>query len=385
MEHVSYISVVSGGAFTGTYYALSLSNPNEFKFTEFKKTFLDVDNESEILSGIFFPYTPIFLAKLSARSYVAGNYYNQRLFGGKTFANLENTGPFLIINATDLVTGRRFTFTQEEFLCLGSSLENYPLGYAVAASAAFPVAFSPIKLVNYLGNPSLCFNNTDYIELSRQGNSRPASRNAPHQDPTQSSEIENLVLRQRYLDHLSTSHLYLSDGGISDNLGVQAFIELLPQLSPEITRGAIKGIVLISVNAATTPPNAFGGKSSSPGFLDVLSTATDLLLKRASGSSLTEVTSLLKEFDDYFRKERLKRPILCMSISFNDIEEDSLRLKLHSIPTRLSLPPDEVNTLITTGKFIVRKKANELNAIRKLIRDPDSFDDTPSLSCNLAF
>ncbi len=377
MDKVSYISGVSGGAFTAAYYAVIKDPPSEL--SKFKDKFLYVNNEANLLSRFILPLT---LADLSSRSYVAGDYYQRMLFDDKTFGDLRSK-PFLIINATDLVTGRRFTFTQEQFRCLQSDLAHYPLGYAVAASSAFPVFFSSIQLKNFMERPSPCFNDQDYEILSSKDKGETRSNIAPQRDPTQSSEPLDLVLRQRYLDHTNTSYLQLSDGGISDNLGIQAFRDLIPQLLRDISNRSITGIVLISVNAATNPHNAFGTIPSSPNFIEVVTRANELLLQRATTSSQEEVAKEIKEMESYIEATNRQIQFVCMNISFTDIDDDSLRLSLNEIPTRLSLAREQVDTLISAGRFLLRKKSEALNAIQKLIKNPSDFVSTPSAHCEL--
>ena len=54
----------------------------------------------------------------------------------------------VILNATDMVTGEHFEFTQNQFDFLGSDLTTYQVGRAAAASSAFPFLFTPLTLVN---------------------------------------------------------------------------------------------------------------------------------------------------------------------------------------------------------------------------------------------
>src|SRR5213078_28367 len=68
-----------------------------------------------------------------------------------TFGDLmaRDKNPFLCVNATDIGSGARFEFTQDEFDLLGSDLSQFPVSRAVAASSAFPVLLTPIVLKNY--------------------------------------------------------------------------------------------------------------------------------------------------------------------------------------------------------------------------------------------
>lgn len=94
------------------------------------------------------------------RSDVLKGFFADRLFRDEhgqdvTFAAVtekyrhDPTQPFVILNATDLGHESRFPFTQGQFDLICSDLGPYKLAYAVAASANFPIVFSPIGLQNY--------------------------------------------------------------------------------------------------------------------------------------------------------------------------------------------------------------------------------------------
>ena len=62
---------------------------------------------------------------------------------------MRTDGPFIEINATDLGTGLRFSFTQERFDLLCTDLGSFPVARAVTASSAVPVVFPTVVLKNY--------------------------------------------------------------------------------------------------------------------------------------------------------------------------------------------------------------------------------------------
>ena len=86
------------------------------------------------------------------RTEMAVNYYEEKVFKGATFADLQNReGPLLVINATDLGRGVRFSFLQDYFDLLCSDLSSFQIARAVAASSAVPVLFHPVVLKNHTG------------------------------------------------------------------------------------------------------------------------------------------------------------------------------------------------------------------------------------------
>lgn len=382
MDHVTHISGVSGGAVTAAYYALSRNT--EKSFLDFKEKFLYAKNEEAILRrfALAFYGSPLTdpLEKFGWRSYVAGEFFNNQLFSNAKFGSLTKP-PKLLINATDLVTGKRFTFSRPQFDCLGSDLDEYPLAYAVAASASFPVAFSTVKLVNFLDRPNQCFANHELEHLRKPRNA--AEENpGPERDVTSSSSRPDIIMRQRYLDHVTTQYLHLSDGGIADNLGVQAFRELLVSYVPQkINRKELNLIVVITVNAARNEPTTLGGSESGPNFVKVVSRATDLLLERATKSTQKELDQDMNSLRTVVSGTGKAVGVACISIGFADIEDDSLRATLNMIPTRFQLLPTEVDTLINAGRFVARKKASELRDILSSTTDKKKSPVSANTSC----
>src|SRR5262249_26607211 len=264
-----------------------------------------------------------------------------------------------------------------QFRCLGSNLSSFPIGFAVAASSAFPVAFSTIRLENYLKDPTPCITQTGYEQLDHLEHLRVIPSVEPHENQAYSFERNELVLRERYLDHVNTSYVHLSDGGTSDNLGVQAFrLDLLDTIVRGIVNGHVTGVVLISVNAATSPNNHYGRLLRSPNIFEVLTRVTDLLLIRATTTTQDEVTQELSSMRSFV-------PVLCLGVSFADIEDETLRSSLNSIPTSFKLTKDEVDTLIGGAKLIVNKKLKTMDTIKELIKSPETFKESEPSTCRI--
>ena len=147
-DEVDVISTVSGGSFTGAYYALFGNRI----FVEFKEKFLYRDLEAELLRKMFNPVNWWRLASpYFSRIDLAAEIYDESIFDRQTYGTLTQKAkrPFLIVNATNLYQGARFEFTGRQFRYLGSDISSYPVARAVAASSAFPFLLSPVSLVNY--------------------------------------------------------------------------------------------------------------------------------------------------------------------------------------------------------------------------------------------
>ena len=149
LDEVDLISSVSGGSFTAAYYGLY----GDRIFRDFETDFLRRPVERELFVQLLRPYNWVRLASpFFNRSRLAAEYYDEHLFRGATFADLERQpGPGILINATDLSTGSRFAFNRFFFDPICSDLSRYHVAQAVTASSAVPVLLTPVTLENRAG------------------------------------------------------------------------------------------------------------------------------------------------------------------------------------------------------------------------------------------
>src|SRR5213075_1167583 len=97
-------------------------------------------------------YWGTLLSENAGRSELAAQLYDEILFHGATFADLDHgSGPLILASATDISSGARLAFLQAPFDYLCSDLNAVPLSRAAAASSAVPFALSPVTLNNYGG------------------------------------------------------------------------------------------------------------------------------------------------------------------------------------------------------------------------------------------
>jgi len=143
IDHVDFLSGVSGGAITAAYFGLN----GRAALANFREQFLMRDAE-ESLSSIFNPMSV-------AHAYEGGingsqqfpRWLDDNLFHGATFRQLgPEHRPRVWINASDIYNRTPFVFSEETFGAICSDLASYPIANAVAASAAMPVIFAPVVL-----------------------------------------------------------------------------------------------------------------------------------------------------------------------------------------------------------------------------------------------
>jgi predicted acylesterase/phospholipase RssA len=246
LKYVDYISSVSGGSVTAAYYCSSDKWNIADAHLKLGHAFA-----TDLICKCLLPWNLVAFAFTDwDRSDLLANDFEQILFtrNGKplTYADLRPDRPRLLINATDLQSGRRFVFCNESFDTLNSNLSAYPLGYAVAASAAIPVLLHPVTL-------------RDYSTLFPQ-------------------------------------YRHMIDGGITDNLGIQTLIETYSaQLESAARCGNPdpypNGAVFVVISAATRYDTNISD-SSDVGLLTSLTAPAGLsitaLLNRSNSATLAE-------------------------------------------------------------------------------------------------
>lgn len=168
LEEVDIVSAVSGGSVTAGYWAVHGS----VGLRELPEQWLYANvNQELVIRGL----SPATLARLGTPVYSRGDvvtdYLDERLFGGATYNHIarnvakgENGNtPYIILNATNMRTGKRFPFTQEEFNKICADMGRVRVARAVAASAAYPVFGTTVALPHF-GN--YCRSGEDHKERS---------------------------------------------------------------------------------------------------------------------------------------------------------------------------------------------------------------------------
>jgi NTE family protein len=339
LDEVDAISSVSGGSFTSAYYGLH----GDQIFEDFEEVFLKRDVQSQLLHGVL---NPLRWFGRTGRTEMAIGMYERQIFHDQTFADLQaGGGPLILINASDLGYGVRFTFLQEYFNLLCSDLNSYPVARAVTASSAVPVLFNPVVVKNYPG-----------CEAERARFMEVVSKAA-----TDNPEIDEVVTGlSTFQDVDKRKYAHFVDGGITDNLGLRAIYELI-----EVAGGAkaflkIHGreppsrIVVISVDASTSPEPVMDETAKQPTLeetIDAMSTA-QLHLYNAATLELMD-RSLRKWTDEISTPQRPVKPYF-IKIGFNDIKEPDRQRYFNSIPTSFRLSEEQVDSLIAAGRELLR-------------------------------
>ncbi len=378
IDEVDIITGVSGGSFT----ALAYARHGERLFAEYDQRFLKRDVQGTLLARAVNPlYWPTYIGGSAGRSELAAAYYDEILFEGATFGDLlDRQTPFAIAIGTDVSTGARVAFSQNEFDLLCTDLGKVRLSRAAASSSAVPVLLSAVTFNNYGGTCGYRYPAWVRDVAQVEGSTRLAGRS---------------VQRYREMQALQNSQerpfIHLVDGGVADNLGVRPVLGLLEELGvseqfrDEVGLGAVRRIVLIAVNAHSAPTTDWDRKESPPGFVTQLLQASSVPMDRYSFETIETMKD--RQAILSWRRELLvararlagateaqaeaeanrllpKIDLVTLDISFDAIADPQERASFMNLPTSFVLPAEDVDRLREVAGRLMRKSSDFQAVVR---------------------
>ncbi|TCJ11671.1 patatin-like phospholipase family protein [Parasulfuritortus cantonensis] len=352
LDEVDVISAVSGGSFTAAYYGLR----GDAMFADFEPAFLRRDIGGELVHSVFNPAT--WFSK-RARTETAVEFYEDSVFKGATFGDLQRQpGPLIVINASDLGGGVRFSFLQEYFDLLCSDLSAFPVARAVTASSAVPVLFNPVVLENYPGcRPS----GEGWLDAAEQ---------AAQRSPQMAQVVDGL---KSYQDKDRRRYIHLVDGGITDNLGLRALYDFTEiaggaqALLFRLGRQPAARVVVISVNAATDTASALEQSNQTPSIEQTVAAVTDVQLHLYNAATLELVQDGLRRWSAALSTPQRPVSAYLVDVGFDSIATPARRQFFNDIPTSFTLTAEQVDALIAAGRELLRGNAE----YRRFLADLD--------------
>lgn len=350
LDGVHSISSVSGGSFTAAYYGLY----GDRIFEDYEEVFLRQNVQGALIHRLLNPFSWF---SRTGRTEMAIKYYDKTVFGDATFADMLGPDrPMVIINASDLGEGVRFSFLQDYFDLLCSDLSSFPISRAVTASSAVPVLFNPVVVRNF---PTCGDRAAKFLATARK---RVAGR------PELEMTVQGL---ETYSDHDRRQYIHFVDGGITDNLGLRGLYEIvelsggMAEFSARYQRLPPKRLILISVNAATDPARDIDQSAKQPSVSEVVGAVSDVQLHRYN----VDTIALLKASMERWAQELSTpgRPVepYFILLDFHGIQDEKERLFLDQTPTSFSLTDEQVDGLIEAGGDLLRNNPE----FRRLLSD----------------
>jgi hypothetical protein len=370
-EEVDLISSVSGGSVAAGYFALT----GREGFDTLEHDFIRRNGMTPLIVGLL---NPISLAGLAThgeeRIDLLIDYLNKQLFHDATYQALidRKKRPFLLLNAADMVEGIPFPFTQRKMDLLCSDLSQFPLATAVASSAAFPVALSPVTLTNYSRCPAQEGKAWPpaWVEANIDDPGTGEGESLWYDNPQRATlgRAENAYALGQEGGERPKLYIHLLDGGIADNLGIFEPFRMLvtrdtqPSFLGQIDTGAIKKLIFVSINARSFSPSDLDQQQKTPGFVDMLLASIDAPIDRATSGTAAQLRGLLF---DQFRQLALGDPVkqarfqaladntALITIDFDAIVDTDCRRKYHSIPTSWKLEPAQIDAVFKVGQALL--------------------------------
>ena len=338
LDEVDTISSVSGGSFTAAYYGLHGDNT----FLSFEDAFLRRNVSGGVKKTLLNPgnwFDERGLSELTV------DLYQEQVFHYANYDDMLRAGaPLIMINASDLSKGVRFSFVQEYFDLLCSDLSTFPVARAVAASAAVPVVFDPIVLKNY----DNCKSST-----------HPWLEGAMVRSRSDDELLQTIKGLESYNDKKGHKYAHFVDGGITDNLGLRAIYDVLElgggaKKTAEILKlNPVKRFVIISVDAAAKPINTMDKSNLHPSLFDTVNATSDVQLSRYNASTLDLMKRSMDRWSEQLSTPTQKVEPYFIQLNFSQIQNTKTRAELNEIPTTFNLPDSQVDLLIKAGKDLL--------------------------------
>jgi NTE family protein len=355
LDHIDFISGVSGGSVLAAYYGLK----RRAAMADFKQRFLLANAEENL-------QVDLSLANI-ARGLQGGvndttafpRWLDAHLFNGATYRELlTNRRPVVWIKASDIYNRTAFLFSPVTFSALCSDLTTYPISLAVAASAAVPVVFAPVVIQNYPGGCPIAL--PEWVQRVR---------NDPTAAPILKSYADAL---ERYRTG-EIKYVKLLDGGLVDNYGVAGFT--ITRLANKTPYGPLepaeavklRRLLFLVVDSGRAPSGAWARTVQGPSGVDLITAASDTATGASALSNYAAFQGVMDEWKDSLIRwrcglseaERHKLGVppgwncrdvhfFISRIAFEDLGPERANA-LNAVETRFKLPPDQVDMLIHAG------------------------------------
>jgi len=346
----------------------------------------------ELILRVLAPWNwPLLLSPYYARSDLAAAYYDSAIFEGRTFDTMPRHRPFIMLNATDIGVGATFSFTQEHFDRICSDLNGVSVARGVTASSAFPVAFPPLTVNNY-GAGACDYDPPKWVVRAEHGD---FDANPPRFDLARTW--------RSYEDASRRPYIHLSDGGLSDNIGLRSvengiwLTKSIPVLD-QVNNKKITRLVIIVVDAKPRTEASADQSARPPGIFTVLEAAATNPMENYSSDTVELARLYFNEWSkdgknfsarqdgcrrfaaDWCAGERSrhgdcaaqaiercekalsadepmrpKKPaeLYLIDLRFDAIPDEDAKRSLQHVDTRLQLPPEQVDLLVSWGRRLL--------------------------------
>ncbi|WP_204113104.1 patatin-like phospholipase family protein [Shimia biformata] len=379
LTDVRLVSGVSGGSVTAAWFGYK--GPAGLK--GYRENYLLKDGEVHMANSAFNPVTIVkgLSGGANDRNTFA-RFLDETLFKGATYGDLHRKSRIATwINASDVANNTPFLFSPETFNALCSDLSKLPISEAVAASAAFPLVFSPIVLK---AHQDCNYRPPDWLV---------AAKNNPEATSAMRAYAATL---ESYRDPSRVQYVKLLDGGITDNFGTtgmavaraKAQTPYGPLSKKEAVR--IRRMLFLVANAGVSKDYGWTQQVKGPGAMELAMSIVNSSMGSATRVGYDVMRLSLDQWHEDLIKFRcdlsmdevaeLRGSVEgwdCQDIKLfvGEVSADALdpamRNKLNEIPTRLRLEPEQVDTAIAAARQSLGRNA-EFNGFLASLKEAPS-------------
>jgi len=390
LDHVRLVTGVSGGSVTAANFGLK--GPRSMIGYE---AYLKKNGEKYMANSPLNPLTIVRGLSGGANGRKTfGRFLDEALFKGATFGDLRQRSRIKTwINAADVANNTTFIFSPETFDALCSDLSSVPLSEAVAASAAFPLVFSPIVLEAH----------RDACEYQEPG----WLTTARHNPEASSAMRAHARVLESYSDPDQVKFVKLLDGGITDNFGTTGLsVERARAQNPygPLTREEavrLRRFLFLVSNAGVKSDQSWTQKIPGPGGPALAMSIATSSMAAATRSGYDLMRLALEDWERDLVEYRCSLSLAqvrqlrgstrgwdCRDLKFFVGEVNATALdpdtqaKFNAIPTRLRLKSEQVDLAIQAARDATRINAELrgfLRAIDAEIAQAEANRPTPRL------
>lgn len=362
VDNIRMISGVSGGAVVAAYFGYK----GRDDYRDLDRRFLYQNPESAMQTNMM---SPVSISRALAggvndRSSFArwldGNLFDQAQISSFRWPN----APEVWINASDIFNRTPFLFTHDTFAALCSDLDKVAIADAVAASAAFPVVFSPLVL---------------QTRRKQCHYEQPKWLTRALADPRHSIRLQAYAeALDAYQKNPDLNYVRLLDGGLTDNLGITGFV--LKRAAADTPHGPLspeeavklRHFIFVIADAGRGQTETWGRDMNNLPISKLLLAATDTSMSAALRDEIDALRQAVSIWRDQLVRYRCGLPVeqvrrirgttagwncrdvnaMVEHLSFSDLDPELAR-ELNLVPTRLTLQTAQVDKLIAAGRHAV--------------------------------
>jgi len=318
--------------------------------------------------------------------------------------------PLVLLNATDMVAGQVFTFDRDTLDDLCMDYDQVPVSLGVTASAAFPIAFTPVLLRNDSYLPQGCPGKRNGHLAYRLPLQVPGGAYANletyridrYRQSLRNETVSELGVDDEIPPYRTPKFLRLVDGGVADNSGLTALRRglLMPGAPADIGRlvaeGKLRRLVIIAVNARGETPSELDHSTEYTNVLTMATAISGALVDSASANSALVFQNFVKELtvdrDRLIAQGQIQAnfAVYPISIDFDELPNTTVaqrqeQKKVKAIATSWTLQPGDVDLLDrVAGELLWRHPCFRALVADIGLQGAPEADPVPNTRCPVA-